>query len=49
MYMSSGGIVEAAICYTGDVLAPRDGKYTMEYYLELARKFVEMGAHVRLT
>lgn len=44
----AGGIIEASICYTGDVLAPRDGKYTMDYYLDLARRFVEMGAHVRL-
>ena len=49
---SSGGIVEAAMCYTGDVLSPvaADGvtknPYDMQYYLNLARELVKGGAHV---
>lgn len=46
---SAGGVVEAAMCYTGDVCrsAGTDGyKYTVEYYLRLARSLVESGAHV---
>ena len=26
---ASGGVVEAAICYTGDVLHPRQGEYSV--------------------
>lgn len=37
---SAGGIIEAAICYTGI-----RGKYTLDYYLEYARKLVEHGTH----
>jgi len=36
----AGGVVEAAICYTGDVMNPRDGKYTLEYYLDFARQVI---------
>eukprot|EP00127_Corallochytrium_limacisporum_P003425 Clim_evm53s149 gene=Clim_evmTU53s149 len=43
----AGGIVEAAICYTGDVANPRKGSvYTLDYYLDFARKLVSGGAHV---
>ena len=43
---ASGGVVEAAIGYTGDVLNPRNGQYDLEYYLTIARELVAMGAHV---
>eukprot|EP01116_Phalansterium_solitarium_P025758 TRINITY_DN99_c0_g3_i3.p1 TRINITY_DN99_c0_g3~~TRINITY_DN99_c0_g3_i3.p1 ORF type:complete len:828 (-),score=217.86 TRINITY_DN99_c0_g3_i3:192-2675(-) len=42
----SGGIIEAAICYTGDVSDPARGKYNLDYYLGLARQLVERGIHV---
>lgn len=42
---SAGGIVEAAICYTGDVTAP-DARYNLDYYLNFARQLVDLGAHV---
>ena len=29
----AGGIIEAAICYTGDVSNPGNSKYTLDYYL----------------
>jgi pyruvate carboxylase len=41
-----GGICEAAICYTGDILNPEKHKYTLDYYVDLARQLEELGAHI---
>ena len=41
----AGGFIEASICYTGDVAAPGDGLYNLEYYLDYARKLDELGVH----
>jgi pyruvate carboxylase len=38
-------ICEAAICYTGDILDPKRSKYSLKYYLNLARELERMGAH----
>jgi pyruvate carboxylase len=37
---------EAAICYTGDMLAPDQHKYTLQYYLDMARQLEDEGAHL---
>mmetsp|Transcript_13239 Transcript_13239/g.18596 ORF Transcript_13239/g.18596 Transcript_13239/m.18596 type:complete len:1248 (+) Transcript_13239:42-3785(+) len=42
----AGGIVEAAVCYTGDVSDPKKGKYTLEYYLNFVRELEALGIHV---
>jgi pyruvate carboxylase len=42
----AGGIIEAAVCYTGDVSNPTKGRYDLDYFLEVARKLVEHGTHV---
>ncbi len=39
-------ICEAAICYTGDILDPRRSKYSLQYYVKLARELEKMGAHM---
>jgi pyruvate carboxylase len=39
-------ICEAAICYTGDILDPARTKYSLEYYVRLARELEKMGAHM---
>src|SRR5690606_30345712 len=39
-------ICEAAICYTGDILDPKRTKYSLEYYVKLARELERMGAHI---
>ncbi|MBS1854418.1 MAG: pyruvate carboxylase [Acidobacteria bacterium] len=39
-------VCEAAICYTGDILDPRRDKYSLEYYVRMARELERMGAHV---
>ena len=41
-----GGICEASICYTGDILNPERTKYTLDYYVDLARQLQDMGAHI---
>ncbi|XP_031340782.1 pyruvate carboxylase, mitochondrial-like isoform X2 [Photinus pyralis] len=42
----AGGIVEAAICYTGDVSDPKRTKYDLNYYLKLANDLIKAGTHV---
>jgi len=42
----SGGICEAAICYSGDLLNPSRTKYNLKYYVELAKELEKSGAHI---
>jgi pyruvate carboxylase len=42
----TGALCEAAICYTGDILDPGRPKYSLKYYVELARELVKRGAHL---
>ncbi|OEH85114.1 pyruvate carboxylase [Desulfuribacillus stibiiarsenatis] len=42
----SGGIAEAAICYTGDILDPTRSKYDLKYYKDLAVELEKTGAHI---
>lgn len=39
-------ICEAAICYTGDILDPKREKYSLNYYIKLAKELEKMGAHM---
>ena len=39
-------LCEGAICYTGDILDPRRTKYSLQYYLKLAKELERMGAHI---
>lgn len=41
----AGGVVEATICYSGDMLQPGK-KYNLDYYLEITEKIVQMGTHI---
>ncbi|CAM9913442.1 unnamed protein product, partial [Heterosigma akashiwo] len=41
----AGGIVEAAVCYTGDVSDPSRTQYNLDYYLEFTRQLVDLGIH----
>ncbi len=38
-------LCEASICYTGDILSPSQKKYTLQYYLDMARQLEDEGAH----
>ena len=44
--VESGMICEAAICYTGDILNPNRQKYSLKYYVDLAKELERMGAHI---
>ncbi|MFM8704951.1 MAG: pyruvate carboxylase, partial [Planctomycetia bacterium] len=44
--IESGAICEAAICYTGDILDPKRTKYSLDYYVGLAKKLEKLGAHM---
>ncbi|MBP3036873.1 pyruvate carboxylase [Arthrobacter sp. zg-ZUI100] len=39
-------VAEVALCYTGDMLNPNETLYTLDYYLDLAQKMVDAGAHI---
>ncbi|RCW38232.1 pyruvate carboxylase [Halopolyspora algeriensis] len=39
-------VAEVALCYTADLSDPSEKLYTLDYYLRLAEKIVESGAHV---
>jgi len=41
----TGALAEASICYTGD-LQNADSKYTLDYYLDLAKRLEDEGAHI---
>ena len=41
----AGGVVEATVCYSGDMLNPHK-KYNLEYYMNLIEKIVKIGTHV---
>ena len=42
----TGKIVEAAMCYTGDVLDPDKTKYTIDYYVNMARELEAAGSDI---
>ncbi|WP_035957779.1 pyruvate carboxylase [Bryobacter aggregatus] len=39
-------ICEAAICYSGDLLDPKRTKYSLNYYVKMAKELEKMGAHM---
>lgn len=41
----AGGVVEATVCYSGDMLNPAK-KYNLAYYLKTVREIVKMGTHI---
>lgn len=43
---NAGGVIEAAISYTGDVADPTKTKYDMNYYMNLADELVKAGTHI---
>ncbi len=42
----TGGIAEACICYTGDILNPVRKKFSLQYYLDLAKQLEDAGSHI---
>ncbi|MER9843027.1 pyruvate carboxylase [Mesorhizobium australicum] len=43
---AEGKLIEAAMCYTGDILDPARAKYDLKYYVGLARELQAAGAHI---
>ncbi len=43
---TEGGLCEAAICYTGDILSSARPKYDLKYYVSLAQELERAGAHI---
>ncbi len=39
-------ICEAAICYTGDITDPNRTKYSLKYYVDMAKQLESAGAHI---
>lgn len=39
-------IAEACICYTGNLLSPHEHKYSVSYYVKLAKELEKMGADI---
>ncbi|MBZ9760070.1 pyruvate carboxylase [Mesorhizobium sp. CA8] len=43
---AEGKLVEAAMCYTGNILDPARAKYDLKYYVGLAKELEAAGAHI---
>lgn len=39
-------ICESAVCYTGDITDPKKHKYTLKYYVNLARDLADLGTDI---
>ncbi len=44
--LETDAICEAAFCYTGDILDPKRDKYSLTYYVKLAKELERMGTHI---
>lgn len=42
----TGGLAEACICYTGDLQDPKRVKYNLDYYVDMAKRLEQEGAHI---
>ena len=43
--LETGAVCEPAICYTGDMLDPGRPKYSLKYYVQMAKELEKLGAH----
>ncbi len=43
--LNQNKFLEGTMCYTGDILDPHSDKYTLEYYVDLAKKLEKFGVH----
>lgn len=43
--LRQGKMLEATICYTGDILDLNRDKYTLKYYIDMAKELERRGAH----
>ncbi len=43
--LETGAVCEAAICYTGDIFDSARPKYSLKYYVAMAKRLEKLGAH----
>ena len=44
--LNQNKLLEATMCYTGDILDPAKDKYTLKYYVDLAKELEHRGVHM---
>lgn len=44
--LETGKLAEACICYTSDIENDKNDKYTLQYYVDLAKELERRGAHI---
>lgn len=44
--LKTGKVAEGCICYTGDILDPKKDKYSLKYYVNMAKELEKMGCHI---
>src|SRR5262245_34863740 len=43
---AAGDIAEAAVCYTGNIDDPKRDRYSLAYYVKIAKQLEKAGAHI---
>ena len=44
--LNQGKVCEACICYTGDILDEKRDKYSLKYYVNMAKELERRGSHI---
>ena len=44
--LNQGKLAEACICYTGDILDEKRDKYSLQYYVNMAKELERRGTHI---
>ena len=44
--LNQGKLAEACICYTGDILDEKRDKYSLQYYVDMAKELERRGTHI---
>ncbi|MCB0339590.1 MAG: pyruvate carboxylase subunit B, partial [Bdellovibrionales bacterium] len=42
----TNSLAQTCLCYTGDILDPNRKKFSLQYYLDLAKELEDLGAHM---
>jgi pyruvate carboxylase len=44
--LKTGKVAECAVCYTGDITDPKRDKYSLNYYVNMAKELEKRGTHI---
>ncbi|WP_300408803.1 pyruvate carboxylase [Lagierella sp.] len=44
--LEEGKVLEGTMCYTGDILDEKRDKYSLKYYIDMAKELEKSGAHI---